>query len=492
MDIIGRKFEREKMTSLCDSGQAQFWVVYGRRRIGKTFLVREFFKRRECAYCAVTGEKGRKTDRQLSHFQTAIEKTFFDGERLPSVKNWDDAFEQLSTGLRLQSRSNPKKELVIFLDELPWLAARKSGLLGALDHAWNTELQYMPNLRLVICGSAASWMIENVVLNKGGLHNRLTGTFRVEPFTLTETRDYLRQIRNCSLSEAQILELYMSTGGVPYYLSFVRNDYSAAQNIGYLFFGKGELSDEFEKLFAPLFDKSEIHTKIVRNLSACSHGMIREEIVKTAGISAGRQTSVALKELEEAGFIGRFKPINRKSRENIYKLTDEFCLFHFKWIETAPSRHFLSSGLDYWLQQMQSAAFSSWAGIAFESTCLKHAPLIIKKLGFSAVSCKIGPWVYHALGKEKQRANQGAQIDLLFERADRVATVTEMKYYNKEFVLSKEYRTILQRKMDVYKAVAKNNFHVSLAIVSPYGVKQNEHSNGFVSGVVVLEDLFER
>ena len=491
--LIGRNSEIKRMKLLTSSQNAQFWAIFGRRRIGKTYLIRNFFTNRDCVFCEVTGQKGKNLARQLAHFQASIEKSFFEQERLPQFKNWDEAFEALSTGLRIASNKKPEQELVVFLDELPWLATRRSGLLDALDHFWNTKNQHFPNLRLIICGSAASWMIDKVIFSKGGLHNRLTATFRLSPFTLSETKDFLKQIKFCPLDESQILQLYMCMGGVPYYLSFVRSDYTASQNIGSLFFGGGELSDEYERLFAPLFENSETHDRIVRTLCNSPQGLIREEIVEKAKIPAGRTATVALKELEEAGFLEKFLPMDRKTREIIFRVTDEFCIFHFKWIRNTNPGQKARSGIDYWQLQSQTQAFASWSGLAFERVCYKHVPQIAEKLGVRSLFSKFGPWSTRR--KEKQNKfipnDPGAQIDLLFVRSDHVTTIVEIKYRPDSFEISKKDRADLESKINCYRTVTKSKDYINLAIVSPHGVKETEASRGLVSGVVELEDLFK-
>ena len=490
-DIIGRKFEIQKMNSLRETDTAQFWAFYGRHRIGKTFLVRRFFAEKDCLFCEVTGQKGQKLERQVAHFQSSIEKIFFDGQRLPKFKNWTDAFESLLVGLQLQAKKDPNKECVVFLDELPWLATQKSGLLDAIDHAWNTQLHNFPNFRLIICGSAASWIIEKVIYSKGGLHNRLTATFRLLPFSLSETKEYLKKVKHSPLNESQILELYMCMGGVPFYLSFVKSEFTASQNIGNLFFGKGELWDEFDKLFAPLFENHETHEKIVKALVSSPQGLIREEIVSKAKVPEGRTATVALKELEEAGFIGKFVPINRTSREVIYRVTDEFCIFHFKWIAGGAANHLLNNGADHWMLQVQSQEFVSWSGLAFESICFKHVRQITKKLGFSSVALKAGPWSHRIIKSENAKNQSGAQIDLLFERADKVTTIAEIKYHRNKFELTKKEKENIENKIACYTERSKNKNYVNVAIVAPHGLLVNKHSEGFVTGVVTLADLFD-
>jgi AAA+ ATPase superfamily predicted ATPase len=497
--IIGREQEQSRMNDMVISEKAHFWAVYGRRRVGKTFLIREFFIRRKCIFCTITGsnrdEKGEKIAKkmqyQLNIFQMAVEKTFFEGERLPRFKNWQEAFSQLLLGIKMR-RKQDDTEIVIFLDELPWLTTRRSDLISVLEHIWNTEMQYIPKLRLIVSGSAASWMLRNVIHAKGGLHNRLTASFRLKPFSLSETAKYLREVKNSCLDEAQILELYMCIGGIPYYLSHAnKTEYSASQIVGSLCFGDGELAKEFDKLFVSLFDNSQIHSNIVRALAAKPSGMTRDEILAEVGLSSGRMATETLNELEEAGFIEGLVPIHKKGRDALYRLMDEFCLFHCNWIERAPSRSFVNNPIDYWLGQIQSQNYVVWAGYAFENICLKHSHLIRKKMGFSAVACDIGPWQYHPLRlKVKNTQPDGAQIDLLFDRADKVISLAEMKYYNAPFVLSADYKKKIEKKISVFKAVSKTKKYINIILVVPFGLTHNSHSNGFISGVVKLEDLF--
>lgn len=484
--IIGRKTELSKLKERADSKNAQFLAIYGRRRVGKTFLIREFFATRDCIFCTVTGQNEAPRARQLAIFQKELESTFFGGERLPLLKTWDEAFEQLVVAVKTHAKNYPTKEIVVFLDELPWLATRKSGLLGALDHTWNTQLQYVERLRLVVCGSAASFMTKNIIHSRGGLHNRLSGVFRLRPFSFSETKLYLAKIIGWTSNETQILELYMALGGIPHYLSLVQKKLSAAQNIGNLLFGDGELSGEFDRLFSSLFAHSSVHMKVIKALASKNSGLTREEILKAVGKVSGETTSVVLHELDEAGFIMRFQSIHKKNRGDIYRLMDEFSLFHCRWLESIQSQSLLGNPVDYWLRQTQTQPFAIWSGYAFENICLKHASLLKKKLGFAAVNCKIGPFYTHLPGEE----SEGAQIDLVFERADGVTTLVEMKYRPDLFTVTKIERLNLERKVRVYTESTRTKQYVNVALVTPYGVKPNEHSQSIVSGEVTLVDLF--
>jgi predicted AAA+ superfamily ATPase len=495
MEIIGRKRERASLTEHCSQNSAQFIALYGRRRVGKTFLIRNFFESRAATIVNVTGQQNGKRERQLAIFQTNIEKALFESERLPTFRTWEEGFSHLTAGLKLRHKDPLVTEILVFLDELPWLSTRKSGLIEALEHAWNTELQYLTKLRLVVCGSAASWMIRNVINARGGLHNRLTATMRLLPLSLAETDEFLRS-KKIDLTQGQVLELYMALGGVPFYLEKVRKGLSAAQNIGHICFGDGELRGEFQRLFSSLFDNSASHIRIVQALAEKRRGLTREEIVKQTSLPSGGALTGWLEELEEAGFIARITPVDRKTKDTLFRLIDEFCIFHLDWIEESPSNSLMGDGMSYWVTRVQSQKYSIWCGYAFESVCFKHIEYIKAKLGLLNILCEVGSWSLRA-PKNKTNApakkeQRGTQIDLLFDRADRAVTLCEMKYSQSPYVITKSYIDILEKKEAVYLQNTKSKKHVLIALVTPFGVEDNEHSRALVTNIITLANLFSK
>ncbi len=228
--IIGRKIELELLEEAFNIHKAQFITVYGRRRVGKTYLIREFYGKRRCTFFHSTGIKHGTLKDQLAVFTKALSETFFRNQPIKEPTSWAEAFDRLHN-LILSTEG----EVVLFFDELPWMATRKSGMLSILDLYWNKNWVAMPNLTLVVCGSSASWIIAKIIEDRGGFYNRTTLRIHLQPFSLSETRQYLRY-RKIMLSDKQILSLYMAIGGIPYYLDYVRPKKTAQQTVQSFFF----------------------------------------------------------------------------------------------------------------------------------------------------------------------------------------------------------------------------------------------------------------
>src|SRR5580692_321614 len=216
--LFGREREVALLDSVYASGSPEFVAIYGRRRIGKTYLIREYFRGRGTVYFEFTGQKDAALNVQLNDFRETLEKVFYSGKPIPRLDSWKSAFKTLAEALRATQSVQKAERAVVILDELPWMATPKSGLIPALDHIWNTQLSTLPEVILVVCGSAASWMIDHLIQAKGGLHNRITRRIRLMPFTLPESIGFLKS-RNIKLSLRATAELYMAIGGVPYYLN---------------------------------------------------------------------------------------------------------------------------------------------------------------------------------------------------------------------------------------------------------------------------------
>lgn len=504
--IIGRKTELAKLKQISQSSKAEFIGIYGRRRVGKTFLIREFFKPiAGVQFYAIGIYKGSKAD-QLKGFKKQLEETFYNGQSIADLHSWDDAFALLTKNIKNHLKSNKIKNILIFLDELPWLVTHKSGFIQALDFYWNTTWKDIPALRLVVCGSAASWMIKNIIHAKGGLHNRLTATLRLLPFQLSEVQSFLEN-KEIRLPEKQIIEIFMALGGVPYYLDLVKKGYSATQNIGAICFGNGELRSEFDKLFSSLFTDSVNHQRMIQALGKKNTGLTRSQLLEATGLPSGGKFTTWLSELEQAGFIEEFIPYGSVSKNSSFRIIDEYVLFYLKWIRAAPKGIFANfgnnpggadSGTEYWSLQAQTPAFKTWSGYAFENLCMKHHFKIRAALGFSAVATQVGSWRYAPPPiSEKKRSEriasskqEGAQIDMLFDRADQVITLCEMKYSSAPFIITRAYYNQLQAKLDLFREKTKTTKAIFFVIVAPMGVRENEYSKKIISAVLTMKDLF--
>ena len=468
--FIGRKDELNDLNSYYTTSKSEFIAVYGRRRVGKTFLIREFFNNKFDFY--LTGLANADTKEQLVNFHVSVRK--YGKINYPFAVTWFDAFEQLI--YLLENLSGKKK--VVFLDELPWMDTRKSGFLSAFEHFWNGWASARKDILLIVCGSATSWMITKLMNNKGGLHNRITRKMFIAPFTLKECEDYLR-VHNFSWNRYQIVESYMIFGGIPYYLSLLSNRMSLSQNVDNLFFkDNGGLRDEFKNLYASLFVNFENHIKVVEALGKKAKGLSREELLNLTKFSDGGGVSKILEELELCGFIRKYKAFDKKIREGLYQLTDFYTLFYFKFIQKNEY-----NDDNFWSTSIDSSQHRAWSGYAFEQVCLAHINQIKKKLGISGVQCKVASWRSH-------QTEPGAQIDLLIERKDQIMNLCEMKYANNEFVIDRNVDKNIRNKISAFKNEVSTRKAINITMITTYGVKQNEYA-GMVQNEVTMDDLFE-
>lgn len=486
MNVIGRKKEREIFQRILDSDRAEFLVLYGRRRIGKTYLVRQFFNAKNAVFFNATGMKNGKLTVQVEHFVEQIGQAFFQG-MIPKMTahRWEEAFKLLTEAIQMLPKN---KKVVLFLDELPWMATKHSKLLETLDYYWNQHWSNHPKIKLIVCGSSASWLINKIIYNKGGLHNRTTQTVQLEPFSLSETKQFLSAL-GFKINARQALQIYLVMGGVPYYLSQCNPNLSIDQNIDELAFSKKSfLLQEFDKLFSSLFDEYELYLEIIKILAAAPMGMGQAGLFEQLKIAKGYSVLSKLKSLEECGFIMSFLPYQKEGKGLYYKLTDEYSLFYLSWIEPIKKTLEIKSlGKNYWEKRKISPEWRSWSGYAFESVCHKHSLQISEVLGISATSVP-STWRYIP---SKGGVDQGAQIDLLFDRDDDAITLCEIKYTEAPFSIDKAYARELVQKKDVFQKRTKTQKQLFLAMISAAGLTKSMYSEELVNACVRLEDLFK-
>jgi AAA+ ATPase superfamily predicted ATPase len=484
--IIGRKTEQNILTDIFNSKKAEFVAVYGRRRVGKTYLIEQFFLKKPCLYFSITGLHKGTLKEQLAIFTKALNEAFFSelNMNVEKPKNWMDAFELLTNIITTFSK---QKKIVLFFDEVPWLASQKSGFKKALDHYWNTKWSKNHKIILIICGSAASWIINNIINDKGGLHNRITLELRVYPFSLKETDAYLNYI-GCKFNQKQVTELYMALGGIPHYLEKVKPNLSAAQNISQLcFLRTSPLFKEFDKLFGSLFENADIYIELIKIIAKKRYGISRIQLEKSTKFETGGTLTKRLVALEQTGFIKSFVPIGYTEKGLYYKLIDEYCLFYLTWIFPVWRQIENEAEATYWTSKHKTPAWHSWTGYAFESICLKHIAQIKKAL-FIPSGALAGSWYCQSDGKNK---SEGAQIDLLFDRNDGVITLCEIKYYQGVFEIDKTVAAELERKIKVFKAQSKTNKQIFLSMIISDSLKKNKYSEELITSKATLCDLFE-
>ena len=469
--MIAREEESRLLREIAGQDRSQFVVVYGRRRVGKTFLVRETF---DYSFAFThTGLESSGLADQLAAFHDSLEEQGLDGCPIPH--DWIEAFSLLKKLLR-QSAAERK---IVFLDELPWMDTPRSRFVSALEHFWNGWCAARKDIVLIVCGSATSWMAKKVLRNKGGLFNRASRTIFLEPFTLGQCEEYARA-RGLSMDRREITEGYMVFGGSPWYWSLLDPALSLAQNIDRLCFSpKGELVAEFKRLYASVFGRPERHLKIVRALAARKGGLTREELVRDTGLPNTGVLTDVLDELEQSGFIRRYAEIGKKKKGAVFQLMDSFTLFHLEFMAGKST-----SRPGFWLDAVDSPARFAWEGVSFERVCLWHEKQIRSALGIAGVSAAAESW--RGLGP----SGRGAQIDLLIDRRDGVVNICEMKFSPGEFAIDADYAKNLRNKIAAFKETAGQGKSVHLTLVTAGGLKRNAYW-GMVQSQVTLDDLFK-
>ncbi len=471
--MIGREKEYQILRNAYDSSESQFVAVYGRRRIGKTYLIRETFNHSFSFYHS--GAAKENTKGQLHLFRYSL--IDFGHKDCPVLKTWHDAFNQLK---QVIAKSKDRKK-VIFLDEAAWMDTSKSNFLSALEYFWNNWASDRKDILLIICASATSWIINKVFKNRGGLHNRITARIPLAPFTLKECEQYSHS-RGFKFTKYQILNLYMVMGGVALYWTLLEKQYSVAQNIDALFFNSdAKLKGEFNELYDSLFKYPEVYKSIVVALGKQQQGMTRMELLMKTKQSDNGVFTNKLEELEECGFITKVKPFLREKKDIIYKLSDFYSIFYFKFIRE-------NAGINgFWVKNHNQQSAKSWAGFAFERVCMQHIEQIKKAMGISAVITTEHTWRFIPSVEEKER--QGAQIDLLINRNDGIISICEMKWSADEYVITKQYDRELRNKAEVLQEVTKTKKAIYVTMVTTFGIKQNTYFDS-VQSEVILEQLF--
>jgi AAA+ ATPase superfamily predicted ATPase len=482
--LIGRKREIERLNGYRDSGKSEFVAVYGRRRVGKTFLIRETFENKFFFY--YTGSvKINTVAGQLERFADALSEYGMFMEKPP--KTWIEAFDCLRAMIKLGKDDRRK---VIFIDEMPWLDLPKSDFLAALEYFWNSFASARKDVLFIACGSATSWITKKLFKDRGGLHNRVTGKIFLQPFTLNECEEFLSG-KGADYGRYDVTECYMVFGGIPYYLDYIEKKYSLAVNVDHIVFDENApLLNEFEELYASLFNNSERYIDVVKALGKKMKGLTRNEIVEATKLTDGGNLSEILNDLELSGFIRRYNAYPNKRRGSLYQLVDNFTLFSIMFFEkkrpTSPR---------YWSGIRNTPTLNAWRGYAFEIVCLRHIEQIEQGLGISGVLTSVSSWRISYKDADDYPAEaegamkRGAQIDLVIEREDRVVNLCEIKYAQSEYDIDKEYADRLRHKSNVFVEETKTRKTPFLTMITTYGIKRNKYM-GVIRAVVTMDALF--
>jgi len=472
--LIGRKSEQYELLNAASAEYSKFVAVYGRRRVGKTFLIRETFNYNFTFQH--TGLANGKVKDQLLAFRISLQTA--SGKKYKQFKTWYEAFFALEEWLG----SLPDGKKTVFFDEMPWMDTPRSNFISGLEHFWNSWASARKDILLIVCGSATSWIVKKLINNHGGLHNRLTNKILLHPFTLSECEQYSEK-HQLNLSRYQLAEAYMIMGGIPFYWSMLKKNLSLAQNIDELFFNQNDegLTHEYEQLYASLFNNPEPYMHVVTALAKKKTGLTRAEIVEDTGIHTSGDLTRYLDELEWCGFIRKYNCIGKQSKDALFQLIDNFTLFYFQFIKGNRN-----NDSHFWTNSLGSALYRTWGGLAFERVCLQHINQIKKALGIAGVLSNVYSWRAKA---DEDKGIDKTQIDLLIDRKDGVINLCEMKFSEQEYVITEKEENNLRRRRGNFITATRTKKAVHITLVTPYGIKQNIHS-AIVQNEVTLDDLF--
>ena len=473
MVVLGRQKEKELLDELLTSPKAEFVAVYGRRRVGKTFLIRQYLKDNLCF--DFTGSDEEDNTVQLANFFREFSRQCIDNQAY--LHNWSEGFALLSDYLYTLDKT---QKVVVFIDELPWLDKPKSGFLAALQYFWNQHGSQMPHLLLITCGSAASWIIKNLMDAKGGLYNRVTQSIELKPFTLSETEEFLKY-KNLKFTRYQILQLYMIMGGIPFYLDAIKPSKSVNQVIDELCFERnGLLVREFKPLYHSLFKDADKHLAVIETLAKHPYGMSRQQILEATNIPNGGTFVRTIENLIDCGFIKQMTSFGKKNQDSIFRIIDFYSIFYLKFIQENSIVR-----VNVWQSIADSASYQSWCGYAFENICLLHIEQIHKALGISGLYSEISSWKFKG-----DKEMSGTQVDLVIDRKDGIIHLFECKFTNKEFTLTKDYTAKLRQRRVIFEYATKTKKQVVTSLLSTFPAMRNEYFLEEIHSQVKSEDLF--
>ncbi len=467
--MVGRINEKRLLNGAMQSSQSELIAIYGRRRIGKTYLIREHFA--EELIFGMSGLFDATLQEHLREFASCLKNASKSAMPIKTPKDWFEAFELLKIFVETDSKKTKK---VIFFDEVPWLATPKSRFLTAFESFWNGWASARKDIVVIICGSATAWMIQKIEKSKGGLYNRVTNRIALKPFTLAETEAFFKE-KALNLSRFHVVELYMMLGGVPHYLNQVKKGETPAMAIDRIVFDKdGILSEEFENLFLSLFGDGGFHKQIVELLAQHRYGLTREVILtKLKIISSGWFTNI-LEELEASGFIEIQVSYNKTA---YYKVIDNYSLFYVNFKK--------NKKIQQWTAQQNTQQWKTWSGLTFENICFYHKANITKKLGISGIQTAVSAWQHK--GNDEM---SGTQIDMLIDRGDQAINVCEIKFNQNPFIITKAYSRELRLKMAAFNHFTKNRKTLFMTLITAGGLVQNAEANALVQANIDLDDLF--
>lgn len=475
MKFIGRTHELKLLRELTFKGgsSSRLTVLYGRRRVGKTRLVEESFK--DLPLLKFEGLEGQSTAAQQREFLRCLAEISGKQEyRLIRTTQWTDLLILLADFISDRYKGRP---VVVFLDEFQWLAAGRTKLVSSLKYVWDNHLKKMKNLHLILCGSICSFLV-NKIIHSRALYGRIDLELHLEPLTLPEITALFHPRR----SLREVVELYMAVGGVPQYLERIDPAQSVRLNLERLCFSRGGyLVDEFDRIFVSHFGTNQHFRKILSVLAKKAFAS-REQLQKACHLASGGRITEYLDDLELAGFIESYRPVDKPEATKIrrFRIADPYLLFYFQFIHPSIRKINRTGSKAFFKNYVPDNRYDVWRGYAFESICIKHSQLISEILGFGAVQFESGSWFSRSSNAEV------SQIDLVFLRADKVVTICEIKF--RERKIGKGVISEVERKCKAFPNPKGWTIETVLITASP--PTKDLANERYFNRILLLEDLF--
>lgn len=482
--LIGREKEIKELNELYHSEDAELIALYGRRRVGKTYLIDEVFRDklnfRHAGLSPIDSEKenvkAHLMKDQLTHFFRSLTMQGYKGKKTP--ESWLEAFYMLEDLLVEKYKDNER--IVVFLDEMQWLDTPKAKFMTGFEAFWNGWACHRKNLMVIVCGSSSSWILTNIINNHGGLYGRVTFEIKLKPFTLRECEQFLTS-KEIRMSRYDVIQAYMMVGGIPYYLRYFNKRLSLAQNINEIFFAdEAPLKDEFNRMFASLFKNAEPIKQIIKAIASKNKGITRKELSEITGVTDSGEVTRQLNALIAGDFIIKYKSFGDNKRDEIYKLVDPFSYFYLTFLDKSSDNRNID-----WINIEDSSRVLSWKGYAFENVCWNHIHQIKMALQIGGVSTTEALW-----SKRGDENTRGTQIDLIIVRKDNVVHMCEIKFYNDEFEVDKEYHLILERRKKMLREHISKRATIHNTLITTYGLRKTNYFGDFVH-VLTIDQLFE-
>lgn len=466
--FIGRENESKILESAYHEKRSVLSVVYGRRRIGKSYLLQHFSKSHPSIY--IEGLEKQPTSRQIENFMRALSHHFNDPLILRmKLKAWSEVFDFLTQKIDLNWK-NKSKTLIIF-DEFQWMACNQSKLVSYLKNYWDNHWKNK-NVFLILCGSVAHYMVKKVIQSKA-LYGRINLEINLMALKPNESHRLLH--KRGSLEGLNYLLIF---GGIPKYLEEIDQSKSFNNNINRLCFQKdGYFISEPNKIFFSQFKEAQTYKKIVELLSKGNYSL--KEISNHLKIASGGGLKSYLENLEKASFIRSYTSLHQKGhRSQKYKLFDEFLIFYYKFMkpkiklikEIESGKLFENSVEPHW---------NSWLGIAFETFCLKNALYIAEICGFKDDLIDYAP--LFSLDSNK------FQIDLIYKMKSDVYAVCEIKYHRSEigtWIIPEFNKKLIQFQKKGYETVQK-------ILIAPFGEDKSLKDAQYFDRVITLKEIFQ-